>query len=111
MKRRAIYFSFSSVIANLTNMTAHSTTTIPTYLTNLTKKLKNKPKSIGAEMGKSISESLRLEVWQRWMKGESRNKIASVCGISQGAVSSIIDEWKRSVGITLAEQQRELFTL
>jgi hypothetical protein len=61
-------------------------------------------------MGKRISESLRSEVKQRWIKGESRNKIAAICGVSQGAVSGIIDEWKRSVGVTLAEQQRDLFT-
>lgn len=61
-------------------------------------------------MGKRISDTLRSEVKQRWIKGESRNKIAAICGISQGAVSGIIDEWKRSVGVTLAEQQRDLFT-
>lgn len=61
-------------------------------------------------MGKRISDSLRSEVIQRWIKGESRNKIAAICRISQGAVSGIIDEWKRSVGVTLAEQQRDLFT-
>ncbi|MGI0042604.1 MAG: discoidin domain-containing protein [Nitrososphaeraceae archaeon] len=61
-------------------------------------------------MGARISESLRSEVKQRWIKGESRNKIAAICGISQGAVSGIIDEWKRSVGVSLADQQRDLFT-
>lgn len=61
-------------------------------------------------MGKRISDSLRSEVTKRWIKCESRNKIAAICGISQGAVSGIIDEWKRSVGVTLAEQQRDLFT-
>jgi hypothetical protein len=58
----------------------------------LTKSLKNKPECIGVAMPGRISESLESEVIPRWMKGESRNKIAVVCGISQGAVSGIIDE-------------------
>jgi cell division protein FtsB len=65
--------------------------------------------SIGCEkMGTRIPESIRSEVKQRWFQGESRNKIAAICGISQAATSGIIDEWKRSIGVTRAEQFRDL---
>jgi hypothetical protein len=54
-----------------------------------------------------LPESIRSEVMQRWYRGESRNKIAAILGISQAATSGIIDECKRSVGVTRAELIRD----
>jgi hypothetical protein len=65
---------------------------------------------MGFAMGLKIPESIRSEVMQKWLQGLSRNKIAAICGISQAATSGIIDDWKRSVGVTLAEQYGDLST-
>jgi hypothetical protein len=59
-------------------------------------------------MALRISESLRSEVRQAWLQPLSRNKVAAKLGISPASVSGIIDDWKRSIGVTLAEQLRDL---
>jgi len=61
-------------------------------------------------MPSRIPESSRSEVVQTWLQPQSRNKVAAICGISQAAVSGIIDEWKKSVGVSRAEQLRDLAT-
>jgi hypothetical protein len=65
---------------------------------------------MGWNMGLKIPESIRSEVKQKWLQGYSRNKIAAMCGISQAATSGIIDDLKRSVGVSLAEQYRDMST-
>jgi hypothetical protein len=61
-------------------------------------------------MPSRIPESSRSEAIQTWLQPQSRNKVAAICGISQAAVSGIIDEWKKSVGVSRAEQLRDLAT-
>jgi hypothetical protein len=61
-------------------------------------------------MALRISESLRSEVRQAWLQPLSRNKVAAKLGISPASVSGIIDDWKRSIGVTRAEQLRDLAT-
>jgi hypothetical protein len=61
-------------------------------------------------MGLRIPESLGSEVSETWLRPHSRNEVAAICGISLSATSGIIDEWKRSVGVSLAEQLRGLAT-
>jgi hypothetical protein len=61
-------------------------------------------------MGTRISESLRSEVRRTWLKDHFRNKVVAICGISPASVSGIIDDWKMSIGVTLAEQLRDLAT-
>lgn len=61
-------------------------------------------------MALRISESLRSEVIQAWLQPLSRNKVAAKLGISPASVSGIIDDWKRSIGGTRAEQLRDLAT-
>lgn len=61
-------------------------------------------------MGLKISETSRTEVMQKWFQGHSRNKVAAICGISPGAVSGIINDWKRSFGVGPIEQLRDLAT-
>jgi hypothetical protein len=55
-----------------------------------------------------ISEMLRWAVVEKWMLGYLRSEIASECGISTGAVSSIVDDWRRSTGLELATLIRDL---
>lgn len=61
-------------------------------------------------MALKISESLRSEVIQAWLRPLSRNKVAALCGISPASASGIIDDWKRSVGVTRAQQVLDLVT-
>lgn len=61
-------------------------------------------------MGLRISESLRSEGIATWLKPHSGNEVAAICGIGPAATSGIIDEWKRSVGVSLAEKPRGLAT-
>lgn len=55
-----------------------------------------------------ITESLRWAVVEKWMLGLPRNTIAVECGLSNGAVSSIVDDWRRSVGLELAVLIRDI---
>jgi hypothetical protein len=51
---------------------------------------------------------MKDEVIRLYLKGESRNDIARTCGLSQGTVSNIIDEWKHSLGIPDVQSLRDL---
>ncbi len=51
---------------------------------------------------------LRWAVVEKWMLGYLRSEIASECGISTGAVSSIVDAWKRSTGLEVASLIRDI---
>ncbi|MGH9951649.1 MAG: hypothetical protein ACRD5J_08500 [Nitrososphaeraceae archaeon] len=54
-----------------------------------------------------IPESTKSDVVQKWLEPQSRNNVALACGISQGAASGIIDDWKRDIGVSRAEQIRD----
>ena len=54
-----------------------------------------------------IPETTRWEVIEKWMLGYPRNTIAAECGVSNGAVTSIVDEWRRSTGLQVATIIRE----
>lgn len=55
-----------------------------------------------------ISEMLRWAVVEKWMMGYLRSEIAFDCSISPGAVSSIVDDWRRSTGLQLAILIRDI---
>ena len=59
-------------------------------------------------MSNKITGDIKDEVIRLYLKGESRNDIASTCGLSQGTVSNIIDEWKRSLDIPDVQSLRDL---
>jgi hypothetical protein len=59
-------------------------------------------------MPSKLPEYTRSAVIQKWLEGKSRNRIAVECNVSQGAVSAVIDDWKKSNGVSLAEQYRDL---
>jgi transcriptional regulator with XRE-family HTH domain len=46
-------------------------------------------------MGRKIPDPTRLQVIRAWLNGESRDKIAQELGISTGAVSAIIEDFRR----------------
>jgi transcriptional regulator with XRE-family HTH domain len=47
------------------------------------------------EMGGKIPRPIRVQVIRSWLEGKSRDKIAEEIGISTGAVSSIIEDFRR----------------
>ena len=47
-------------------------------------------------------------VIQQWLKGDQRDKIAADSGLSAGAVTNIINEWKQGLGFAVADDLREL---
>src|ERR1041384_3958902 len=47
-------------------------------------------------------------VFQQWLEGKPRNDIAADNGLSDGAVTNIVNEWKHSLGFSLADDLREL---
>ena len=46
-------------------------------------------------LNNKISEEMKDEVIRLYLQGESRNDIARTCGLGEGTVSNIEDEWKR----------------
>ena len=55
-----------------------------------------------------ISEETRRRAIQLWLQGESRNDIAVSCGIGDGTVSGIVDDWRRRLDYGDADALREL---
>jgi hypothetical protein len=47
-------------------------------------------------------------VIQQWLTGRSRNDIAVENGLSSGAVTNIVNEWRLGFGLAAADQLREL---
>ncbi len=59
-------------------------------------------------MRPEIPQNLKDTAIQLYLKGVSRNEIASITAISQGSVSNIVAEWKRGLTIPLADDLRDL---
>jgi hypothetical protein len=53
-------------------------------------------------------ESIKSAVIQQWLEGKPRDLIAADTGLSSGAATNIIDEWRQNLGIPLANDLREL---
>ena len=53
-------------------------------------------------------ESIKSAVIQQWLEGKSRDLIAADTGLSTGALTNIIEEWRQNLGIPLAKDLREL---
>jgi predicted nucleic acid-binding Zn-ribbon protein len=77
------------------------------HLTHLNERYKslNYPTT---SMPSKITEIPRSAVIEKWLLGLSRREISDQCGVGEGAVSSIIDEFKRPLGPDLAQQLRDL---
>ena len=59
-------------------------------------------------MPAKIPESLKSAVIQQWLKGVERDKIALEFGISAGAVTNIVNEWRQAIDFPVADELREL---
>jgi DNA-directed RNA polymerase specialized sigma24 family protein len=55
-----------------------------------------------------LPESVKHLTIQQWLQGKSRNNIAADNGISVGAVTNILNEWRRDLGNSTAEELRQL---
>ena len=55
-----------------------------------------------------LPDNIKSLVIQQWLKGKPRNDIAADNGLSDGAVTNIVNEWKHNLGFSLADDLREL---
>ncbi len=59
-------------------------------------------------MPASIPENVKSSVIQQWLQGKTRDSIAIDTGLSTGAVTNIINEWRKGLGYPIADEVREL---
>jgi hypothetical protein len=55
-----------------------------------------------------LPDNIKSTVIQQWLTGAQRDKIAVDNGISAGAVTSMVNEWRRAVGSYVSDELREL---
>ncbi len=55
-----------------------------------------------------LPDGIKSLVIQQWLEGKPRNDIAADNGLSDGAVTNIVNEWKHNLGFSLADDLREL---
>jgi hypothetical protein len=61
-------------------------------------------------MPAKLPDIIKTIVIQQWLQGRSRNDIAAENGLSTGAVTNIVNEWKRNLGNAVPDELRELAT-
>lgn len=59
-------------------------------------------------MPSKLPENIKSRVIQQWLAGAQRDKIAVDNGISAGAVTSMVNEWRRALGSYESDELREL---
>jgi hypothetical protein len=59
-------------------------------------------------MPAKLPETTKSLVIQLWLAGHQRDKIAFDCGISAGAVTNIVNEWRTALGLPAADAFRDL---
>ena len=59
-------------------------------------------------MHTKLPNNLKSLVIQQWLKGVQRDKIAGDNGLSAGAVTNIVNEWRDALGFSAADDLREL---
>ena len=59
-------------------------------------------------MGNRISDDLKSAALRYYLQGLSRNEIAKACGLGEGTVSNIVDEWKQGLSYPDVESMRDL---
>ena len=57
-----------------------------------------------------IPENLKEMIRRLWSEGDTRREIAKSCGVSEGTVYNVVEEWKQLIGQRDAEAIRELST-
>jgi hypothetical protein len=81
-----------------------------TYLTYLTKLYKLLYIHIISELPAKLPENVKSAVIQQWLQGKTRDFIAYDTGLSAGAVTNIINEWRRALSYPIADELRDLAT-
>lgn len=59
-------------------------------------------------MPSRLAENTKSQVIQLWLKGIQRDRISADTGLSAGAVTNIVYEWKERLGFAVADELREL---
>ena len=59
-------------------------------------------------MPTKLPENIKSSVIQQWLQGKARDIIALDTGLSTGAVTNIISQWRRGLSYPLADDLREL---
>jgi cell division protein FtsB len=59
-------------------------------------------------MPSRLPDNIKSLVIQQWLKGEQRDKIAVDNGLSAGAVTNIVNEWRQALGFSIVDALREL---
>ena len=59
-------------------------------------------------MPTKVPDSVKSGVIKQWLKGVERDKIAFGHGLSAGAVTNIVNEWRQSIDFPVADELREL---
>ena len=59
-------------------------------------------------MPTKLPENIKSAVIQQWLQGSARDLIAVDIGLSAGAVTNIINQWRHGLGYPLADDLREL---
>lgn len=61
-------------------------------------------------MPAKLPDVMKSLVIQQWLAGVPRDEIAYNNNLSAGAVTNIVNEWRRGLGLYLADELRELST-
>ncbi|MDQ3970891.1 MAG: hypothetical protein M3227_04300 [Thermoproteota archaeon] len=61
-------------------------------------------------MPAKLPDNIKSAAIQQWLQGKARDLIAIDTGLSSGAVTNIINEWRKGLGYPLADELRELAT-
>src|SRR5919108_4157702 len=59
-------------------------------------------------MPAKLPDNVKSLVIQQWLKGEQRDKIAANNGLSAGAVTNIVNNWRQYLGFASADELRDL---
>jgi hypothetical protein len=59
-------------------------------------------------MPSKLPDNFKSLVIQQWLAGVQRDKIAADNGLSAGAVTNIVNEWRSTLGFYAADALREL---
>jgi cell division protein FtsB len=59
-------------------------------------------------MPSKLPDNLKSLVIQDWLSGKQRDKIAGDNGLSAGAVTNMVNEWRQALGFSTADGLREL---
>ena len=59
-------------------------------------------------MSSKIPAYIKSLVIQQWLQGVQRDLIAANNGVSAGAVTNVVNEWRRGLGSAIIDDLREL---